>query len=412
MDPVYPLWGHYARRQPELQEAAQPGSPYLDANISWTTSDGRPPICKDFYTNSTGTPAFSYASTTYCTTPGGDVPVKSNINTATTYAQTVAQVLNLSGTITNSTSDTTWETKGYAGFHLTTGTSGKFNGYTLGPGYWGETFFIWPPDPTNDWRTKYFTFTTNTGNPSGKPDNVVLWSTSQLCNGRRQAPAGYQINYTNILNFIINSRPMFPSQLQSGRIVYYTQIPTSISTSTWPPTDLNQRFWKDYIDYVLGVIADSVGRQRLSTVINSGGTGLTGYGDGLHLGNRARSPPSSSLHGWRAIHELRRQSAAAAVELLVRPDDDDRLPRQLQPLVHRLRQRLLALLLVAGDLPRGAAVCLQTGHPGGPERHPEQPPQRHDLADHVQHAADQRHRHQRHRDSTACASPWGRTTPA
>ena len=33
-----------------------------------------------------------------------------------------------------------------------------FNGYTQGPGYWGKTFFIWPPDPTNDWRKKYFTF--------------------------------------------------------------------------------------------------------------------------------------------------------------------------------------------------------------------------------------------------------------
>ena len=32
------------------------------------------------------------------------------------------------------------------------------NGYTQGPGYWGKTFFVWPPDPnpTNDWRQVYF----------------------------------------------------------------------------------------------------------------------------------------------------------------------------------------------------------------------------------------------------------------
>ena len=281
MDPVYPLWGHYNGDSSELQEAAQPGSPYLDANITWTTSDGRPPICQDFYTNATGTPAFSYASTTYCTTPGGDVPVKSNTGTSSNYAQTVAQVLNITGTITNSTSNSTWETKGYAGFHLTSGTSGKFNGYTLGPGYWGVTFFFWPPDPTNDWRSKYFTFTTNTGNPNGKPDNSVLWSTS---NYQWQAPSstGYQINYTNILTFIINSG-IFPSKLQSGKIVYYTSIPTSISTSTWPPSDLNQRFWKDYIDYVLGVAQTASGANGY-TVISNGGSGLTGYGEDLTWG--------------------------------------------------------------------------------------------------------------------------------
>ena len=179
------------------------------------------------------------------------------------------------GSITNSTSNTTFETKGYAGFHLTSGTSGKFNGYTMGPGYYGATFFYWPPDPTNDWRTKYFTFTTNSGNPSGKPDNSKLWNSS----GIWQAPSssGYQINYNNILTWII-STGVFPSQLQSGRIVYYSQIPTTINTSSWPPSDLNQRFWKDYIDYVLGVMQTSSGASGYTTICN-GSTGLTGYGE-------------------------------------------------------------------------------------------------------------------------------------
>ena len=67
--------------------------------------------------------------------------------------------------------------------------------------------------------------------------------------------SNYTIDYPAILNFIKNvgTNP-FPSQLQSGRIVYYTSIPSTIDTSSFPPSDLNQRFWKQYIDYVLGVV--------------------------------------------------------------------------------------------------------------------------------------------------------------
>ena len=36
------------------------------------TSDGRAPIVADFYTNSTGSPAFSAASSSYATNPAGD----------------------------------------------------------------------------------------------------------------------------------------------------------------------------------------------------------------------------------------------------------------------------------------------------------------------------------------------------
>ncbi|MFO0936204.1 MAG: pilus assembly protein TadG-related protein [Gemmataceae bacterium] len=50
----------------------------------------------------------------------------------------------------------------------------KFQGYSMGPGYWGKTFFMWPPDPRHpsvasvpfgdpnyvagDWRERFFTF--------------------------------------------------------------------------------------------------------------------------------------------------------------------------------------------------------------------------------------------------------------
>ena len=136
-----------------------------------------------------------------------------------------------------------------------------FQGYTQGPGYWGKTFYYWPPDPTNDWRTAYFNF------PTAKADDNRGCGTATAT---WQAPSssGYQIDYAAILNFIKNVGPsIFPSQLQSGRILYYSSIPSTIDTSVWPPTDLNQRFWKDYIDYVLGVMQVSATQY---VVINNG----------------------------------------------------------------------------------------------------------------------------------------------
>ena len=84
----------------------------------------------------------------------------------------------------------------------------NFQGYTQGPGYWGKTFFIWPPQPTSDWRKLYFELT------SGSPlnDNTQLWNSS----GIWQNPSGnYIINYKAILNWIKNIGPNpFPPQLR------------------------------------------------------------------------------------------------------------------------------------------------------------------------------------------------------
>ena len=171
--------------------------PLWKREISITSSDGRPPIVPDFYTNSSGTPAFSAASSSYATTPGGDVPCQEQLGTSASYAQTVAQVLNIASP-GNSTYNSTFETKGYAGLRHDLRHAG-FQGYTQGPGYWGKTFYYWPPDPTNDWRTMYFTF------PPRSADNSKLWDSS----GNWQAPSssGYQINYAAILNFIKNVGP-------------------------------------------------------------------------------------------------------------------------------------------------------------------------------------------------------------
>src|SRR5262249_28745432 len=39
-----------------------------------------------------------------------------------------------------------WATNGYNGVNRLPGATAGFYGYTMGPGYYGKTFFMWPPD--------------------------------------------------------------------------------------------------------------------------------------------------------------------------------------------------------------------------------------------------------------------------
>jgi Flp pilus assembly protein TadG len=284
-DTNYPTWGHYSSTSTAALSASSFTLPYSSANITMTTSDGRPPVVQDFYVDSSGTQAFSQAPSTYATVPGGDAVKKVNKNTGSTYATTPADLLNLTNP-TTSTRDANFETLGYAAYSMEAGGS---LGYTQGPGYWGKTFFMWPPDPTNDWRKTFFTYP---GTNTPMDDNSRLWDSQ----GNWQAPGGstYGINYTAILNWLVNTGPNpFPSTLRSGRIVYYTSIPTTISTGSWPPADLNQRFWKDYIDYCLGLIQLSSGSWE---VINDGNTGEAGYGSDYTFGT-TKITAKSSLRG-------------------------------------------------------------------------------------------------------------------
>jgi Flp pilus assembly protein TadG len=94
----------------------------------------------------------------YATAPGGDAPLFLNGST-TTYATSVKDVLNTSST------NILWELDGYSAYAAGlpdtstnstpkvwtqvdySATGCQFNGYTQGPGYYGKTFFLWPPDP-------------------------------------------------------------------------------------------------------------------------------------------------------------------------------------------------------------------------------------------------------------------------
>lgn len=277
-DSVIPSFGHYSSSSAGLQ-ATSFTNPYDAANITTTTSDGRAPIVGDFYSDANGTAAFSPQPSSYGTTPDGDDYFKSG----STVRKTVAEQLGLASNLANShAKNTTFEAAGYGA---------NFKAYTMGPGYWGKTFFIWPPDPRTsnhptsglayDWRIAYF----------GTNDNSRLWDSS----GNWRAPSGstYTINYAAILSFIKNNSlgtNPFPSTLRSGRILYYDAIPSTINTATWPPTDLNQRFWKDYIDYCLGLVQTG---SSSWTVITSGTEGPTGYGPDFAWGTTKITAMSS-----------------------------------------------------------------------------------------------------------------------
>ena len=278
-DTLVPAFGPYSALSGSLY-ATSSTLPYIAANITTTTSDGRPPICADFYQDGGGTPAFTPAPAGYATTPGGDNCLRVNKNTGGNYAQTLAQVLNLSS-VTNSTRDAKFETYGYSAYGMTP----AFNGYTEGPGYYGKTFFIWPPDPTNDWRKNYFT---HTDGVTPVDDNSLLWDSA----GNWQAPGvNYLVNYNAILSFIKYAGPNpFPPTMQSGRIVYYTAIPDTIDTSVSPPADLNQRFWKEYIDFVLGVI--NYGGWYYEVRVD-GNNGWSGYGTDVPWGTVQITPKAN-----------------------------------------------------------------------------------------------------------------------
>ena len=117
----------------------------------------------------------------YTSTPGGDVPLFKKGST-TTYAKTVGEAVNSSGTARNAL----WELDGYGGcsngtFNNTdTGSStyptsgaGSFVGYTQGPNYYGKTFFVWPPDPRQPLSTSGASWTLASG-LSGAGDSSAI----------------------------------------------------------------------------------------------------------------------------------------------------------------------------------------------------------------------------------------------
>lgn len=138
-----------------------------------------------------------------------------------------------------------------------------------------------------DWRARFFT------TPGGAPlmDDNAMWN-----NGTMRAPSSstYLINYAAILDWIKNcgTNP-FPNQLRAGGILYYDAIPTTIDTSVLRPTNPNQRFWKEYIDEVLGLNQTGGSGSNPTYSIT---TSNSGYGADFTWG--ASASTSSQPSGW------------------------------------------------------------------------------------------------------------------
>ncbi len=166
---VYPQFGQYSGNSSLLTYSsdlqASSGEIISQANTEVPTANAITSVLSGFYGDTTAfgtsTPAFTAASSTYATTPGGDVPLTTNKNNTTTYAQTVSQFLG-----GQTTRDWRFELDGYSAYAggvanpnlsgATNYTNAPFNGNTQGPGYWGKTFFTWPPDPRVPLTTTYY----------------------------------------------------------------------------------------------------------------------------------------------------------------------------------------------------------------------------------------------------------------
>ena len=154
-----------------------------------------------------------------------------------------------------------------------------------GPGHGGR----WMAD----WRKRFFLYPGRARRPRGR-----RWTTTAGCatpTGVWQAQdlggtVQYVPNYDAILKWIKNGPQTLPPSLRAGRVLYYSAIPDCIPMN-WQTGLINsgatadQRFWKDYIDFVIGA-----GRHDRKKT-------LYGYGTEQHAGPGRRSAPRRSRPG-------------------------------------------------------------------------------------------------------------------
>ena len=293
-DTVVPAFGHYSSASAAIVSTLT--SPGGSCNITQANAGMPAQVNYYFQTSSSvnpGTLAFTAAPAAYGTHPLGDVPVYVNNTGSGNFAATPNDLFGTTSTTSiaknsaadyfeNGTSSSGSQgssndpAAGYDRLYTLkapTAPSGQdqnnakgFSMFTVGPAYWGKTFFQWPPDPrsSQDWRQLYFT------DPSNKAvvNNTDLWdSSSKAWNPPYDTSVNYHVNYKAILNWIKNVGPNpFPPMLQAGRILYYSQIPADVPAAAYDHSKLNsaitdpdQRFWKEYIDYCLGVWRDPYG---------------------------------------------------------------------------------------------------------------------------------------------------------
>jgi hypothetical protein len=263
-DTLIPTFGHYSSSSAKMQGPTTAQTSAYDnytispSNITAPNTSYSLTYVNNFYQNaayaSTLIRAFdSYSSTdggntwtpptsqhpqlpptSYATTPAGDVPLFKN-GTTSTYATDVTDVVN--GTATNAL----WELDGYSAYSGgrpdTSGTGGvpkvwtqvdysssPFIGYTQGPGYYGETFFSWPPDPRNGAITNTTTLKSylaligisDTTDQTTIATNWSTWTQTQLQNWLQGSPT----NTTHGGPYSPTTGPYVPGSSNKAPIYY------------------------------------------------------------------------------------------------------------------------------------------------------------------------------------------------
>ena len=118
-------------------------------------------------------------------------------------------------------------------------TANKYQGFTMGPAYWGKTFYMWPPDPRTpsasgvamgaagylpgDWQQRFFLPTTGTS--QNTTDNSMFWdSTGTWYNQYSGSSPNFMINYNAVLAWLTSGPQTLPSSLCSGHVLYYSGL--------------------------------------------------------------------------------------------------------------------------------------------------------------------------------------------
>jgi Flp pilus assembly protein TadG len=214
-------------------------------------------------------------------------PLKNGVSTTTPgvtdYAKHVAEIMNTTVTGLGTVRDATWEDSGYD-LPTLTFANGAFKGYSMGPAYYGKSFYMWPPDPRfngagdtynvsasnpsqdtsgrvlGDWRKRFFRQrSVSSSTPGLRVDNnITLFNTDGTWKDQGVGTtASYVPDYRAILAWLNAGPKVLPTALRAGRVLYYSAIPTDIPVDWSTGQILNsassdQRFWKEYIDFVLG----------------------------------------------------------------------------------------------------------------------------------------------------------------
>jgi len=207
--------------------------------------------------------------------------------------------------------DVVWERHGYdidmVGLRGQTGiaknvtlvpAADRFKGYSMGPGYYGKTFFVWPPDPRwgadsdtygaanggsvdptrlhptqevqdqnsnwiADWRRRFFLRGDGVAfNPQVDDINRILFRPGPghvlndvvitATTGVNNTVGYYRINYAAVMAWLKRGPIVIPTNLRQGRILYYASMPDDVTESAaGDPGD--KRFWRHYIHFALGV---------------------------------------------------------------------------------------------------------------------------------------------------------------